>query len=37
VLNYGRIIASGAPDEIKNNKEVVAAYLGAPDEEKEGA
>ena len=27
VLNFGRIIASGLPDEIQNNKEVIAAYL----------
>ena len=28
VLNFGRIIASGLPDEIQNNKEVIIAYLG---------
>jgi branched-chain amino acid transport system ATP-binding protein len=35
VLVYGRVIASGAPDEIRSNAQVREAYLG--ETEKEGA
>lgn len=29
VLDYGRVIASGQPDEIKSNPQVIKAYLGS--------
>lgn len=32
VLTFGKLLASGTPDEVRNNKEVLEAYIGEEDE-----
>jgi ABC-type branched-subunit amino acid transport system ATPase component len=35
VMNEGGILMQGTPDEVRGNREVIEAYLGASDEPQE--